>query len=64
MKNKCGHTTWQSWARVQHDGFFHSVTKASDNYTSESLVTGKYTHILPHAIISYATTHSIYLDSQ
>ena len=41
------------------------VTKASDNNTSETHVTGVYTsHILLQAMTSHFTTQSIYLFSQ
>ena len=41
MKNK-KHTMRQDLIIAQRDGFFHTVTKASDNHTSESLLTEVY----------------------
>ena len=51
-KKEYGYTTWQGWAAVQRDGSFHTVTKASDNHTSKTYVTGVYSPAYFHMLWS------------
>ena len=46
------HTTRKDLIIVQRDGSFHTVTKASDNHTSESLLTKVYMIIYSHVLQS------------
>ena len=40
----------EGWTTVQRDGSFHAVTKALDNHTCESHVTGVYKTTYHHML--------------